>query len=99
MSLPWWDVEEFPKVRTLSYPVRERDVPTWGLIKFEAFKEFKHWKPHQPKKVKKIDPVTGIEETMLQIKKPRVLKNIPLPKMEQDFHKVFLCWVYSCVST
>ncbi|MFS7979690.1 hypothetical protein Hanom_Chr10g00930671 [Helianthus anomalus] len=22
MSLPWWDVEELPKVRTLSYPVR-----------------------------------------------------------------------------
>ncbi|MFS7978716.1 putative transcription factor bZIP family [Helianthus anomalus] len=52
MSLPWWDVEELPKVRTLSYPVRERDMPTWGLMKFEAFKDFKHWKPHQPKKVK-----------------------------------------------
>ncbi|MFS7964139.1 hypothetical protein Hanom_Chr08g00746711 [Helianthus anomalus] len=65
MSFPWWDVEEFPKVRTLAYLVRERDVPTWGLIKFEAFKEFKHWKPHQPKKVKKIDPVTGIEQTIL----------------------------------
>ncbi|KAJ0941315.1 hypothetical protein HanRHA438_Chr02g0093161 [Helianthus annuus] len=99
MSLPWWDVEELPKVRTLSYPVRERDMPTWGLMKFEAFKDFKHWKPHQPKKVKKINPVIGNEETILQIKKPRVLKNIPLPKMEQDFHKGFLCWVYSCVST
>ncbi|MFS7980222.1 hypothetical protein Hanom_Chr10g00936881 [Helianthus anomalus] len=65
MSLPWWYVEELPKVRTLSYLVRECYVPTWGLIKFEAFKEFKHWKPHQPKKVKKIDPVTGIEETIL----------------------------------
>ncbi|MFS8021999.1 hypothetical protein Hanom_Chr16g01434231 [Helianthus anomalus] len=92
MSLPWWDVEELPKVRTLSYPVRERDMPTWGLMKFEAFKEFKHWKRNYPKKVKKIDPVTGIEETILQIKKPRVIKNIPLPKMEQDFHKGFLCW-------
>ncbi|MFS7999543.1 hypothetical protein Hanom_Chr12g01167541 [Helianthus anomalus] len=28
MSLPWWDVEELPKVRTLSYPVRERYMPT-----------------------------------------------------------------------
>ncbi|MFS7895876.1 hypothetical protein Hanom_Chr12g01147731 [Helianthus anomalus] len=56
-------------------------------------------KSHSPKKVKKIDPVTGIEETILQIKKPKVLKNIPLPKMEQDFHKGFLCWVYSCMST
>ncbi|MFS7962316.1 hypothetical protein Hanom_Chr08g00725211 [Helianthus anomalus] len=99
MSLPWWDVEELPKVRTLSYPVRERDMPTWGLMKFEAFKDFKHWKPHYPKKVKRIDPVTGLEETILQIKKPRVIKNIPLPKMEQDFHKGFLCWVYSCMST
>ncbi|XP_022032416.1 intracellular protein transport protein USO1-like [Helianthus annuus] len=99
MSLPWWDVEELPKVRTLTYPIRERDMPTWGLMKFEAFKDFKHWKPHQPKKVKRVDPVTGIEETILQIKKPRVLKNISLPKMEQEFHKGFLCWVYSCMST
>ncbi|KAM0063800.1 hypothetical protein Hdeb2414_s0003g00095181 [Helianthus debilis subsp. tardiflorus] len=91
MSLPWWDVEELPKVRTLSYPIRERDMPTWGLMKFVAFKDFKHWKPHQPKKVKRVDPVTGIEETILQIKKLRVIKNIPLPKMEQDFHKGFLC--------
>ncbi|MFS7910382.1 hypothetical protein Hanom_Chr02g00105701 [Helianthus anomalus] len=68
-------------------------------MKFEAFKDFKHWKPHYPKKVKRIDSVSGIEETILQIKKPRVLKNIPLPKMEQDFHKGFLCWVYSCMST
>ncbi|MFS7997625.1 hypothetical protein Hanom_Chr12g01143971 [Helianthus anomalus] len=29
MSLPWWDVEELSKVRTLSYPVREHDMPTW----------------------------------------------------------------------
>ncbi|XP_022014813.1 uncharacterized protein LOC110914321 [Helianthus annuus] len=99
MSLPWWDVEELPKVRTLSYPVRVHDMPTWGLMKFEAFKEFKHWKPHLPKKVKRIDPVTGIEETILQIKKPRVLKNIPLPKMEQNFHEGFVCWVYSCMTT
>ncbi|MFS7897022.1 hypothetical protein Hanom_Chr13g01213031 [Helianthus anomalus] len=65
VSLPWWDVEELPKVRTLSYPVRERDMPTWGSMKYEAFKDFKHWKPHYPKKVKRIDPVTGIEETIL----------------------------------
>ncbi|MFS7912021.1 hypothetical protein Hanom_Chr02g00124951 [Helianthus anomalus] len=68
-------------------------------MKFEAFKDFKHWKPHYPKKVKRIDPVSCIEETILHIKKPRVLKNIPLPKMEQDFHKEFLCWVYNCMST
>ncbi|MFS7919292.1 hypothetical protein Hanom_Chr03g00211041 [Helianthus anomalus] len=67
-SLPWWDVEEFPKVRTLSYLVRVHDMPTWGLMKFEAFKEFHHRKPHYPKKVKKTDPVTGIEETILKIK-------------------------------
>ncbi|XP_022014011.1 myb-like protein X [Helianthus annuus] len=99
MYLPWWDVEELPKVRTLTYPIRERDMPTWGLMKFEAFKDFKDWKPHYPKKVKQVDPVTGIEETILKIKKPRVIKNIPLPKMEQGFYEGFLCWVYSCMST
>ncbi|XP_022030490.1 uncharacterized protein DDB_G0283697-like [Helianthus annuus] len=76
MSLPWWDVEELPKVRTLNYPVRKHDVPIWGLMKYEAFKDFKHWKPHYPKKVKRVDLVTGSEETILQIKKPRVIKNI-----------------------
>ncbi|MFS8024373.1 hypothetical protein Hanom_Chr16g01462471 [Helianthus anomalus] len=99
MSLPWWDVEELSKVRTLSYPVRVHDMPTWGLMKFEAFRDFKHWKPHYPKKVKTMDLVTGIEETILKIKKPRVLKNIPLPKMEQNFHEGFVCWVYSCMTT
>ncbi|XP_035833195.1 uncharacterized protein LOC110877828 [Helianthus annuus] len=99
MSLPWWDVEELSKVRSLDYPVRKHDMPTWWLMKFEAFRDFKHWKPHQPKKVKRVDPVTGNEETILQIKKPRVMKNIPMPKMEQDFHKGFLYWVYSCLST
>ncbi|MFS7890128.1 hypothetical protein Hanom_Chr00s000007g01615151 [Helianthus anomalus] len=99
MSLPWWDVEELPKVRTLSYPVREHDMPTWGLMKFEAFRDFKHSKPHYPKKVKRIDPVTSIEETILQIKKPRVLKNIPLPKMEQNFREGFIYWVYKCITT
>ncbi|XP_022027120.1 probable serine/threonine-protein kinase kinX [Helianthus annuus] len=77
----------------------ERDMPTWGLMKFEAFKDFKHWKPHQPKKVKRVDPETGIEETILQIKKPRVLKNIPLPKMEQEFHKGFFCMSTEAVIT
>ncbi|MFS8001883.1 hypothetical protein Hanom_Chr13g01195551 [Helianthus anomalus] len=99
MSLPWRDVEELPKVRTLNYPVRERDEPTWGLMKYEAFKYFKHRKLHYPKKVRKINPVIGSEETILKIKKSRVIKNIPLPKIEQDFHKGFLCWVYSCLST
>ncbi|MFS7964121.1 hypothetical protein Hanom_Chr08g00746451 [Helianthus anomalus] len=99
MTLPWWDVEELPKVKTLTYPIREHDMPTWGWMKFEVFKDFKHSKPHQPKKVKRVDPVTCIEEMILQIKKPRVLKNIPLPKIEHDFYKGFLCWVYSCMST
>ncbi|MFS7899517.1 hypothetical protein Hanom_Chr11g01000301 [Helianthus anomalus] len=73
-------------------------LPWWDveeLPKYEAFKDFKHWKPHYPKKVKRIDPVTGIEETILKIKKPRVIKIIPVPKMEQDFHKGFVYWVYS----
>ncbi|MFS7903963.1 hypothetical protein Hanom_Chr01g00030321 [Helianthus anomalus] len=101
MSLPWWDVKELPKVRTLSYPIRERDMPTWGLMKFEAFKDFTHWKPHQPKKVKKVDPVTGIEETILQIKKPRVMKNFPLPKMEVEnevrhIHLYDPLWLVNC---
>ncbi|MFS7936597.1 hypothetical protein Hanom_Chr05g00417451 [Helianthus anomalus] len=51
MSLPWWDVDELSKVRTLGYPVRHNDIAMWGLIKFEALKNFKHWKPHYPKRV------------------------------------------------
>ncbi|MFS7929681.1 hypothetical protein Hanom_Chr04g00335411 [Helianthus anomalus] len=93
------EVEELSQVRTFSYPVREHDMPTWGLMKFEAFRDFKHWKPHYPRKVKRVDPVTGVEETILQIKKPRVIKNIPLPKMEQNFREGFVCWVYSCMTT
>ncbi|XP_022014683.1 FK506-binding protein 5-like [Helianthus annuus] len=42
MSLPWWDVEELSKVRTLGYPIRKNDVPMWGLIKYELLKNFKH---------------------------------------------------------
>ncbi|XP_021996082.1 titin homolog [Helianthus annuus] len=90
MSLPWWDVEELSKVTTLDYPVRKHDVLIWGLMKFEAFRGFKHWKPHYPKKVKRVDPVSGIEETILHEKKPKVINNIPVPKMEQDFHKGFV---------
>lgn len=99
MSLPWWDVEELPKVRTLDYPVRKLDVPMWGLMKFEALKGFKHWKPHYPKKVQRIDPVTGVEETILHVKKPRVMKNVLVLKMEQEFYKGFVCWVYSSITT
>ncbi|XP_035843966.1 pre-rRNA 2'-O-ribose RNA methyltransferase-like [Helianthus annuus] len=99
MSLPSWDVEELSKVRTLDYPVRKHDVPIWGLMKFEACRGFKHWKPHYLKKVRRVNPETGNEETILHVKKPRVIKNIPVPKMEQDFHKGFLYWVYSCLST
>ncbi|MFS7929145.1 hypothetical protein Hanom_Chr04g00329051 [Helianthus anomalus] len=65
MSLPWWDVKELPKVRTLNYLVKKHDVPIWGLMKYEAFKEFKYWKPHYPQKVKRVDPESGVEETIL----------------------------------
>ncbi|XP_022019799.1 aspartic and glutamic acid-rich protein-like [Helianthus annuus] len=97
MSLPWWDVEELSN--TLGYPIRKNIVPMWGLIKYESLKNFKHWKPHYPKKVQRVDPETGVEETILHVKKPRVIKNIPVPKMEQEFYKGFVCWVYSCIST
>ncbi|XP_021975049.1 FK506-binding protein 5-like [Helianthus annuus] len=56
-------------------------------------------KPHYPKRVQRVDPVTGVEETILNVKKPKAMKNIPVPKMEQDFYKGFLGWVYSCIST
>ncbi|MFS7905107.1 hypothetical protein Hanom_Chr01g00043851 [Helianthus anomalus] len=99
MSLPWWDVEELSKVRTLNYPVRKHDVAIWGLMKFEAFRGFKHWKPHYLKKVRRVNPETGNVETILKIKKPKVLKNIPVLKMEQDLYTGFIYWVYSCLST
>ncbi|MFS7917034.1 hypothetical protein Hanom_Chr03g00184381 [Helianthus anomalus] len=55
--------------------------------------------PHYPKRVKRVDPVTGAVETLLNVKKPRTMRNIRVPKMEQDFYKGFLGWVYSCIST
>ncbi|XP_021991584.1 FK506-binding protein 5-like [Helianthus annuus] len=82
MSLPWWDVEELSKVRTLDYPVRKNDIPMWGYIKFEALKEFHHWKPHYPKRVRRVNPETGVEETILNVKKPKTMKTIPVPPME-----------------
>ncbi|KAJ0588571.1 hypothetical protein HanIR_Chr04g0176151 [Helianthus annuus] len=84
MSLPWWDVDELSKVRTLGYPVRKNDIAMWGLIKFEALRDFKHWKPHYPKRVTRRDPVTGVEETILNVKKPKMMKTIPVPSMEQE---------------
>ncbi|MFS7929009.1 hypothetical protein Hanom_Chr04g00327541 [Helianthus anomalus] len=89
ISLPWWDVEELSKVRTLGYPIRRNDVPMWGLIKCESLKNFKHWKPHYPRKVRRVNPETGNEEKILHVKKPRVIKNIPMPRMEQEFYKGF----------
>ncbi|XP_022040664.1 FK506-binding protein 5-like [Helianthus annuus] len=79
MSLPWWDVEELSKVRTLGYPVRKNDAAMWGLIKFEALKNFKHWKPHYPKKVRRVNPESGNVEIILNMKKPKAMKNIPVP--------------------
>ncbi|MFS7946314.1 hypothetical protein Hanom_Chr06g00534561 [Helianthus anomalus] len=73
MSLPWWDIEELSKVRTLDYLMRKYDIPIWGLMKFEAFRGFKHWKPHYPKKVRRVNPETGYIETILKIKKPKLL--------------------------
>ncbi|MFS7978331.1 hypothetical protein Hanom_Chr10g00914271 [Helianthus anomalus] len=65
----------------------------WGYIKFESLRDFRHWKPHYPKSVQRVDPVTGVEATILNVKKPKTMKNIPVPKMVQDFYKGFLGWV------
>ncbi|KAJ0508799.1 hypothetical protein HanIR_Chr11g0521371 [Helianthus annuus] len=99
MSLPWWDVEELSKVRSLDYPVRQNDIPMWRYIKYESLKEFRHWKPHYPKRVQRVDLETGVVETILNVKKPKTMKTIPVSPMEQDFYKGFLGWVYSCIST
>ncbi|XP_021979619.1 stress response protein nst1-like [Helianthus annuus] len=56
MSLPWWDVDELPKVRCLDYPVRKNDLAMWGYIKYESLKEFRKWKPHRPKRVQRVNP-------------------------------------------
>ncbi|XP_021974572.1 FK506-binding protein 5-like [Helianthus annuus] len=49
-------------------------------------------KPHYSKRVQRVDPVKGVEETILNVKKPKTMKNVPVPKMEQDFYKGFLGW-------
>ncbi|XP_022009660.1 uncharacterized protein LOC110908707 [Helianthus annuus] len=99
MSLPWWDVEELSKVRSLDYPVRQNDKAMWGYIKYEALKGFKKWKPHRPRCVQRVDPVSGITETILNVKPPRTMTTIPMPEMEQDFYKGFIDWVYNCITT
>ncbi|XP_035845237.1 glutamic acid-rich protein-like [Helianthus annuus] len=76
MPLPRWDVDELSK----------------GYIKFESLKGFRHWKPHYPKRVRRVDPETGVEEMILNVKKPKTMKTIPVPSMEQDFYKGFLGW-------
>ncbi|XP_022024180.1 glutamic acid-rich protein-like [Helianthus annuus] len=63
-----------------------------GIDKFEALRDFKHWKPHYPKRVTRRDPVTGVEETILIVKKPKTMKTIPVPSMEQEFYKGFMGW-------
>ncbi|MFS8019131.1 hypothetical protein Hanom_Chr15g01400241 [Helianthus anomalus] len=46
-----------------------------------------------------MDPVTGTVETILNVKKPRTMKTITVPPMEQEFHKGFMGWFYSCITT
>ncbi|XP_022040466.1 MATH and LRR domain-containing protein PFE0570w-like [Helianthus annuus] len=78
MSLPRWDVEELPKVRTLMFPIRERDMPTWGLMKFEAIKDFKHWKRHYPKKVLVHPEYAGmkIDQSQIPISEQMVISRL-----------------------
>ncbi|KAF5818910.1 hypothetical protein HanXRQr2_Chr02g0071521 [Helianthus annuus] len=99
MSLPWWDVDELSQVRSLDYPVRQNDKAMWGYIKYETLKGFRKWKPHRPRRVQRVDLVTGVTETILNVKPPRTMTTIPMPEMEQDFYKGFIDWVYSRITT
>ncbi|MFS7912783.1 hypothetical protein Hanom_Chr02g00133941 [Helianthus anomalus] len=72
--------------RPLKFYKRDREVSLSDIISWGFLPQ-------------RVDPVTGIEETILHVKKPKVIKNIPVPKMEQDFHTGFLYWVYSCLTT
>ncbi|MFS8021421.1 hypothetical protein Hanom_Chr16g01427211 [Helianthus anomalus] len=73
-----------------------RTTLLWGgLIKFEALRNFKHCL----NRVTRRDPVTGVEETILNVKKPKTMKTIPVPSMEQEFYIRFMGWVYSCITT
>ncbi|KAM0049181.1 hypothetical protein Hdeb2414_s0008g00282891 [Helianthus debilis subsp. tardiflorus] len=99
MSLPWWDVDELAKVKWLDYPLRKNDVAMWRYIKYESLREFHKWKPHYPKRVQRFNPETGVEETILNVKPPRMMKTIPMPQMEQEFYKGFMGWVYSSITT
>ncbi|KAJ0546412.1 hypothetical protein HanIR_Chr08g0360661 [Helianthus annuus] len=99
MSLPWWDVDELSQVRTLDYQVRQNDKAMWGYIKYETLRGYRKWKPHRPRRIQRVDPVTGVTETILNVKPPRTMTTIPMPEMEQDFYKGFIDWVYSCLTT
>ena len=99
MSLPWWDVDELSQVRTLEYQVRQNDKAMWGYIKYGNLRGYLKWKPHRPRRIQRVDPVTGVTETILNVKPPRTMTTIPMPEMEQDFYKGFIDWVYSCLTT
>ena len=49
--------------------------------------------------MRRVIPETGVEETIVNVKKPKTMKTIPVPPMEQDFYKGYLGWVYSYIST
>ncbi|XP_022031674.1 glutamic acid-rich protein-like [Helianthus annuus] len=90
MSLPWWDVDELSQVRSLHYSVRQNDKAMWGYIKYETLKGLRKWKPHRPRRVQRVYPVTGVTETILNVKPPRTMTTIPCLKWSRIFIKVLL---------
>ncbi|MFS7911603.1 hypothetical protein Hanom_Chr02g00120091 [Helianthus anomalus] len=93
-TLPWWYVEELCETNILHYGVRFLEHRLWTLIKHQAMKNFPDWNPHYPKKTVKIDEVTGGKDVTLHVKRPRVMRNMPLRKMDQDFYDEFKGWYY-----
>jgi hypothetical protein len=96
-SLPYWDVRELarrPFINNGNY-----QMASWfeNLVKFESRTKFKHLKPQKPERFRsksKIHPITKKPLVILKCKAPKVLKKVPLKKMEQNFGKNLKWWYY-----
>ncbi|MFS7977641.1 hypothetical protein Hanom_Chr10g00906401 [Helianthus anomalus] len=93
-TLLWWGVQELCQTKLLNYGIRFHEQRLWMLIKYEARHSFPNWKPHYPKKTVKTDSNTGEKDITLHIKRPRVMRNMSLRKIEQDSYEEFRGWYY-----
>ncbi|KAJ0752456.1 hypothetical protein HanPI659440_Chr09g0324601 [Helianthus annuus] len=98
-TLPWWDVDELVKIKNIKQfyhglEVKQHDQRLWNYVKLQAKAGYPDWKPQRPKQIVTMLE-NGEKDINMDIKPPRCLKNMPLRAMEQDFHDLFVGWLYN----